>query len=132
MEQPDFRTIRDFGKNHFAALEGLFVEVLVLCQQAGLARLGHVALDGTKVAGNASKHKAMSYARMREQGQRLADEVEQWLTIAAEADAGDDAALGEGGGDELSAWATDLCERLERIRAAKAALEQGAAAAAEA
>ena len=65
---PDFRTISDFRKDHLAALSGLFLQVLVLCQQAGMVKLGHMALGGTKVKANASKHKAMSYGRMQEQG----------------------------------------------------------------
>ena len=63
---PDFRTISDFRKDHLEALADLFLQVLELCQQAGLVKLGHVALDGTKVRANASKHKAMSYGRMKE------------------------------------------------------------------
>jgi len=61
---PDFRTISDFRKDHLKALSGLFLQVLKLCQKAGLVKLGHVALDGTKIKANASKHKAMSYKRM--------------------------------------------------------------------
>ncbi|MHB8454708.1 MAG: transposase [Acidiferrobacterales bacterium] len=64
MNQPDFRGVSDFHKRHLEALEGLFVQVLRLCQSAGLARFGHVALDGTKVKAYASKQKAMSYGRM--------------------------------------------------------------------
>ena len=63
---PDFRTISDFRKDHLSALGELFLQVLALCQQAGLVKLGHVALDGTKVRANALRHKAMSYGRMRE------------------------------------------------------------------
>ena len=69
---PDFRTISDFRKNNLDALSGLFIQVLALCQQAGLVKLGHVALDGTKVKVNASKHKAMSYQRMKEKAAQLA------------------------------------------------------------
>ncbi|MFP4596484.1 IS1182 family transposase [Ralstonia sp.] len=132
MERPDFRTISDFRKQHLQALEGLFVQVLALCQQAGLARLGHVALDGTKVAANASKHKAMSYARLQREEQRLAAEVEGWFEAADAADGEDDAAFGDVRGDELPAWAADRQQRLDRIRAAKEALEAEAAEAAEA
>ena len=64
---PDFRTISDFRKDHLKALAGLFLQVLKLCQKAGLVKLGHVALDGTKIKANASKHKAMSYQRMKEE-----------------------------------------------------------------
>jgi len=131
MERPDFRTISDFRKTHLQALEGVFVQVLALCQQAGLARLGHVALDGTKVAANASKHKAMSYARLQQEEERLAAEVAGWFEEAAAADGEDDANFGETRGDELPAWAADRAQRLERIREAKAALEAEAQSAAE-
>ena len=67
---PDFRTISDSRKGHLAALTGLFLRVLELCQLAGLVKLGHVALDGTKVKANASRHKAMSYKRMKEKEAR--------------------------------------------------------------
>ena len=72
---PDFRTISDFRKDNLEALSGLFLQVLALCQQAGLVRLGHVALDGTKVKANASKHKSMSYQRLQEKEAQLAAEV---------------------------------------------------------
>ena len=69
---PDFRTIADFRKDHLAALSGLFLQALGLCQRSGMVKLGHVALDGTKVRANASKHKAMSYRRMKEKEAQLA------------------------------------------------------------
>ena len=72
---PDFKTIADFRKDHLEALAGLFVEVLKLCQRAGLVQLGHVSLDGTKVKANASKHKAMSCGRMKEEEKRLEAEL---------------------------------------------------------
>ena len=81
---PDFRTISDFRKDHRAALSGLFLQVLELCQRAGLVKLGHVALDGTKVRANASKHKAMSYRRMKEKETQLAAEVAELLRRAQE------------------------------------------------
>jgi transposase len=74
-QSPDFRTISDFRKRHLSALGGLFTQVLRLCQQAGLVSLGHVALDGTKIRANASKHKAMSYGRMQAAEPELAAEV---------------------------------------------------------
>src|SRR5438094_272126 len=105
MNRPDFRTISDFRKRHLTALQGLFVQVLRLCARAGLVRLGHVALDGTKVKANASKHKAMSYGRMKQAEGRLAAEVAGWLAQAEAADAADDAALGAAQrGDELPDW----------------------------
>ena len=83
---PDFRTISDFRKDHLAALSGLFLQVLVFCRRAGLVKLGHVALDGTKVRANASKHKAMSYKRMKEREAQLQGEVDELLRRAREAD----------------------------------------------
>ena len=128
LAQPDFRTISDFRKRHLAALSGLFTQVLTLCAQAGLVKLGHVALDGTKIKANASKHKAMSYGRMKQAEAALAAEVAGWLERAAAADAADDAALGaDRRGDELPAWVLEKQQRLAKIRAAKAALEAEAA-----
>ena len=129
MQRPDFRTISDFRKRHLAALAGLFTQVLQLCRQAGLVKLGHVALDGTKLMANASKHKAMSYGRMPRAEAALAAEVADWLARAETADAAEDAEHGpERRGDELPGWVADKQQRLERIRAAKAALEAEAAA----
>jgi transposase len=93
-QSPDFRTISDFRKRHLSALGGLFTQVLQLCQKAGLVRLGHVALDGTKIRANASKHKAMSYGRMKTAEPALADEVARWLAEATASDAREDAAYG--------------------------------------
>jgi transposase len=124
LDAPDFRTISDFRKRHLAALRGLFVQVLELCEQAGLVKLGHVALDGTKVRANASKHKAMSYARMAEREKELAAEVARWLEAAAAADAEEDRqfgadkrgklVLGPAQPDpwELPAWVADKQQRL--------------------
>jgi len=128
-QSPDFRTISDFRKRHLSALGGLFTQVLRLCQQAGLVRLGHVALDGTKIRANASKHKAMSYSRMQTAEPALAAEVAQWLAKAAASDAHEDAAYGvDRRGDELPEWVTNKQHRVEKIRAAKAALEAEAQA----
>lgn len=128
-QSPDFRTISDFRKRHLPALGGLFTQVLQLCQKAGLVRLGHVALDGTKIRANASKHKAMSYSRMQTAEPVLAAEVAQWLEKAAASDAHEDAAYGvDRRGDELPAWVTNKQHRVEKIRAAKAALEAEAQA----
>ena len=80
---PDFRTISDFRKDHLAALSGLFLQVLMLCCEAGLVKLGHVALDGTKVRANASRHKAMSYKRMKEREAQLSAEVAELLLAGA-------------------------------------------------
>jgi len=122
LNQPDFRTISE--------LAGLFVQVLALCRKAGLARLDHVAVDGTKIKANASKHKAMSYARMVEAEAELAREVAEWLARAQAEDAAEDAAHGTTRrGDEPPEWMRDKQARLTRIRAAKAELEAEARAA---
>ena len=129
MQRPDFRTINEFRKRHLEALTGLFVQVLRLCCEAGLVKLGHVALDGTKLQANASKHKAMSYGRMARAERELAAEVAGWLARAEWEDAADDAEHGvDQRGDELPEWVKDQQARLEHIRAAKAALEAEAEA----
>jgi transposase len=130
LNRPDFRTISEFRRRHLAALAELFAQVLALCRCAGLVRLGHVAVDGTKLRANASKHKAMSYGRMGPAEAELAAEVEGWLAQAEGADTAEDAALGaDRRGDEMPAWMRDKQRRLERIRAAKAELEAEAQAA---
>ncbi len=132
-ELPDFRTLAAFRRRHLEALSGLFLQVLTLCREAGLARLGHVAIDGTKIRANASRHKAMSYGRMQEEEQRLAEEIERLLGQAQAEDAAEDAQLGpERRGDELPAELAHRQSRLRRIQEAKAALEQQAREAAEA
>jgi transposase len=123
MNRPDFRTISDFRKRHLSALADLFLQVLLLCRAAGLVRLGHVAIDGTKLKANASRHKAMSYARMRQADTKLASQVANWFKIAEHHDAAEDAEHGSGRGDEMPAWVKTKQQRLDRIRAAKAALE---------
>ncbi len=129
LNRPDFRTISDFRKRHLALLSGLFVQVLRLCQAAGLVKLGHVAVDGTKLRANASKHKSMSYKHMVQQEPKLAAEVASWLDQADAADAAEDAQHGAGRrGDETPDWMADKQRRLERIRAAKAQLEAEAKA----
>jgi transposase len=131
-DPPDFRTISDFRKRHLVALAGLFVQVLRLAETAGLVKLGHVALDGTKIKANASKHKAMSYERMKKREAELRAEVDRWLAAAEAADAEEDALYGDKRGDELPDWVADKEKRLAKIREAKAALEAEARAAAEA
>jgi len=130
-DPPDFRTISDFRKRHLEALAGLFVQVLQLAEQAGLVKLGHVALDGTKIKANASKHKAMSYQGMKKREAELKAEVDGWLAAAEAADAEEDKLHGARRGDELPDWVADKQKRLEKIRQAKAALEAQAKAAAE-
>ena len=129
---PDFRTISDFRKDHLEALGGLFLQVLELCQQAGLVKLGHVALDGTKVRANAWKHKAMSYGRMKEQEGQLTAEVAELLRRAGEVDDDEDRRYGrDKRGDELPEELAFRESRLRKIREAKEALEAKALAEAE-
>ena len=129
---PDFRTVSDFRKDHLEALGNLFGQVLALCQRAGLVKLGHVALDGTKVKANASKHKAMSYRRMRERQAQLESEVAELLRRAQEVDDEEDRRYGrDQRGDELPEELAFRESRLRRIREAKAALEAEAREAAK-
>jgi transposase len=130
-DPPDFRTISDFRKRHLQALKQLFVQVLLLCEAAGLVKLGHVAFDGTKIKANASKHKAMSYERMKKREAELQAEVDRWLAAAEVADAEEDAQHGNKRGDEMPDWIADKKRRLAKLREAKAALEAEAKAAAE-
>ena len=130
---PDFRTISDFRKDHLGALSGLFLQVLAFCQRAGLVKLGHVALDGAKVRANASRHKAMSYKRMKEKEAQLAAEVAGLLRRAQEVDEEEDRRYGKDKrGDELPEELAFREGRLEKTREAMAALEAEAQAAAEA
>ena len=132
-QQPDFRTISEFRRRHLEALGALFGQVLGLCEQAGLVKLGHVALDGTKMKANASKHKAMSYGRMKQWEPELAAEVAKWFAEAEARDAAEDDELGaEHRGDELPEWVANKQRRLKKIREAMAALEAEAQQAAEA
>jgi transposase len=132
-EHPDHDTLADFRKEHLAALSQLFVQMLQLCQRAGLVKLGHVGLDGTKVKANASKHKAMSYERMGEAEKKLEEEVQALLAEAARVDAEEDGKYGKGKrGDELPAELARRETRLAKIREAKAALEREARQQAEA
>jgi transposase len=123
MNRPDFRTISEFRKRHLLALRGLFVQVLKLCQRAGLVSLGHVSLDGTKLKANASKHKAMSYQRMGESEQQLKAQVRDWFKKAQSVDQNEDRLHGQRRGDEMPEWVANKQVRLQRIREAKLALE---------
>jgi len=125
-QHPDHDTIADFRRRHLAALSGLFAQVLVVCRQAGLIKLGHVAIDGTKVRANASKHKAMSYGRMCAAEEELAREVARLLAEAERIDAEEDARYGDARGDELPGELATREGRLRKIREAKAALEEQA------
>jgi len=122
--EPDFRTIADFRKTHLPALQGLLEQVLQMAGELGAARVGRVALDGSKVKANASKHKAMSYQRMGEKQRQLRAEVKQLLAQADAADAAEDAEYGvDRRGDELPAELQRRESRLTRIREAKRVLE---------
>jgi transposase len=128
-QHPDHDSIAEFRKRHLEALAAVFVQVLRLCRAAGLVTLGHVALDGTKLKANASKHKAMSYARMEETERRLETEVHALLEQAQQVDAAEDAQYGrERRGDELPDELARRASRLAKIRAAKAALHAEAQA----
>jgi len=125
--EPDFRTISDFRKNHLEALQGLFEQVLEMALEAGAMKLGRVSLDGTKIKANASKHKAMSYGRMKEKQQQLKEEVKQLLAQAEAADAEEDERHGRNcRGDELPAELRRRETRLAKIKQAKKVLEQRA------
>jgi transposase len=131
-EHPDHSTLAEFRKRHLKALAGLFLQAVQLCAKAGLVKLGHVAIDGTKIKANASKHKAMSYARMGEAERRLQQEIAALLEQAEETDAAEDALYGKGKrGDELPDELSRRDSRLKKIQQAKAELEQEAAEKAE-
>lgn len=126
---PDYRAIARFRKRHLSALGHLFVQALALCQAAGMVSLGQVALDGTKVRANASRRKAMSYARMSDKEKVLADEVSALLADAERIDKAEDKKFGKNRrGDELPEELARRETRLEKIRQAKAALEDEARA----
>jgi len=132
-QHPDHDTIASFRQTHLQNLAGLFTQALQLCEKAGLIKLGHVAIDGTKLKANASKHKAMSYDRMTEKEKQLRAEVERLLAQASQADAEEDAQYGKGQrGDDLPAELARRESRLQKIAVAKAALEQEAKELAEA
>jgi hypothetical protein len=125
--EPDFRTISDFRKQHLVALQGLFDQLLQIALQAGTMKLGRVVLDGSKLKANASKHKAMSYGRMEEEEQRLKEQVKRLLEQAEKVDAEEDARYGrERSGDELPEELARRETRLEKIREAKRVLEERA------
>jgi transposase len=132
-QHPDHDTIAAFRTRHLQALSHLFVQVLRLCQKAGLVKLGHVALDGTKMRANASKHKAMSYDRLCKSEAELTAEMDELLKQAAATDEAEDAQYGPGiRGDELPQELRRRESRLATIRKAKAALEEEARQRAEA
>jgi transposase len=122
---PDFRTISLFRKTHLEAFAELFVQVLRIAKEAGLLKLGHVSLDGTKIKANASRHKAMSYGRMEQEEARLKQEIRDLLATAEAVDAQEDSEHGvDRRGDELPEELSRRQDRLRRIESAKAALEE--------
>src|SRR6266567_7556605 len=123
-QHPDHDSIAEFRKQHLEELARLFEQVLRMCEQAGLVKLGHVAIDGSKLRTNASKHKAMSYDRMCAKEEQLAAEVARLLQEAAATDEAEDREFGKGQrGDELPAELARRESRLQKIQEAKAALE---------
>ena len=127
-ERPDCRTISDFRKLHLAAFGDVFVQVLRIAGEAGLGNVGNVATDGTKLQGNASRPKAMSYGSMKKEVERLREESETWVPPAYQQDAEDDAAVGSRRGDELPAALARREDRLATIEAAMQRLEARAKA----
>jgi transposase len=124
--EPDFRTISDFRKIHIAVLQSLFEQVLEMALESGAIKLGRVSLDGTKVKANASKHKAMSYGRMKEKQQQLKEEVQQLLAQAEAADEEEDRRHGDKQGDELPEELRRRESRLAKIKMARKVVEQRA------
>ena len=131
-DRPDFRTISDFRKLHLEAFCDVFVQVLRIAGESGLVKLGNVSTDGTKLQGNAARHKAMSYGYMKKEVERLREEIEALVTQAYQQDTQDDAALGSRRGDELPAELARREDRLSTIEAAMQRLEARAKAEAEA
>jgi transposase len=122
-ERPDFRTISDVRKQHLEAFTEVFVQVVRLAREAGLVKLGNVSTDGTKIQGNASRHKAMSYGYMNKEVERLREEIEALVTAAYQQDEAEDAVLGSRRGDELPAELARREDRLATIEAAMRRLE---------
>ena len=131
-ERPDFRTISDFRTLHLEVFKDVCVQVVRLASEAGRVKLGNVSTDGTKIQGNASRHKAMSYGSMKKEGERLREDIEALVTQAQQQDESDDATLGSRRGDELPAALTRREDRLARLEAARRRLEAQAQADAEA
>lgn len=127
-QHPDHSAISNFRKTHLSALEGLFGQILKLCAEAGLVKLGHIALDGTKLKASASKHKANSYGVMERNEERISEEIQELLKAAEAADAAEDERFGKDcTGEELPEGLRTKGDRLKRIQEAKAALEADAA-----
>ncbi|MEQ8566199.1 MAG: transposase [Deltaproteobacteria bacterium] len=124
---PHFTRVAAFRRDHLRELEGLFLQVLRLCEKAGIVKLGHVAIDGSKIQANASKHKAMSYDRMKKDEDRLLNEISDLMELAEQTDNQEDAKYGEGIDPlDLPAELKRREDRLAKIREAKEALEREA------
>jgi len=123
---PDFRRIAEFRARHLKHLQALFLEVLVLCREAGLLKVGRLSLDGTKIKANASRNKAMSYDRMGPEVERLQQEIDALLARAGDADGVDDEQFGDLSGDEIPDELKRRESRRAKILEAKAALEEAA------
>lgn len=122
---PKFRAIANFRERHLKAFHKLFIEVLTICSDSGLVKLGHVSLDGTKIKANASKHKAMSYERMQKEMETLNQEITALITEAEQIDQAEDKKYGKNKrGDEIPKSLRRKEDRLKKIRKAKAALEE--------
>lgn len=131
-DRPDFRTISDFRKLHLKTFKAAFVQVVRLAGAAGLVQLGNVSTDGTKIQGNASRHKAMSYGYMKKEVERIREDIEALVTRAYQQDEAEEAALGSRRGDELPAELARREARLAKIEAAMRRLEAEAKAEADA
>lgn len=128
-QTPDFRSIGRFRERHLAALGNVFLQALELCRAAGMVKLGQVALDGTKVRANASRHKAMSYARLTARQKVLADEISDLMAEARRVDADEDARFGRGKrGDELPVELANRQRRAAALKTARESIEAEAAA----
>lgn len=126
-QHPDHDTIAAFRSQHLQTLAGLFVQALRLCQKAGLVKLGNVAIDGTRMMANASRYRSVSHEKLSEREQRWKEAVERLLATAEQTDREEDAQWGKGQpADALPAELADAKSRLDRIRRAKAELEQEA------
>src|SRR5437870_8306868 len=126
-QHPDHDSIAEFRKRHLAALSGLFLQVLQLCQRAGLVKLGHVAIGSTKIKANAAKRQSLSYERLNKAERELSAEVARLLTAAQRIDEQEDSLYGQGKrGDELPAELRQRETRLAKIRELKAQLEREA------
>lgn len=124
MQRPNFRTICLFRIRHRKALEGLFGQVLELCQKAGMVKIGHVAIDGTKIKANAAKDRGLEYDRIVKKSQRLKEEIKAYFDEAEALDAQEDGEFGEDKrGDELPEWVKDKEEVRKRLDKARKELE---------